>query len=41
VRHNLNFFDRGSGGYVFTQVHNIQQNVPVENVEAMLAAAYE
>jgi uroporphyrinogen-III decarboxylase len=41
VRHNLNLFGRGSGGYVFTQVHNIQQNVPVENVEAMLAAAYE
>jgi hypothetical protein len=26
---------------VFTQVHNIQQDVPVENVEAMLGAAYE
>ena len=41
VRHNLGFFDSGNGGYVFTQVHNIQQNVPVENVEAMFAAAYE
>jgi uroporphyrinogen decarboxylase len=41
VRQNLNFFGSGKGGYVFTQVHNIQQNVPVENVEAMLAAAYE
>ena len=41
VRHNLSVFASGSGGYVFTQVHNIQQNVPVENVEAMLAAARE
>ena len=31
----------GQGGYVFNQVHNIQQNVPVENVEAMLNAAHE
>ena len=38
---NLGIFAGGNGGYVFTQVHNIQQNVPVENVEAMLAAAYE
>ncbi len=41
VRHNLSVFGSGSGGYIFTQVHNIQQNVPVENVEAMLAAAHE
>ena len=41
VRHNLGIFGGGNGGYVFTQVHNIQQNVPVENVEAMFAAAYE
>jgi len=40
VRHNLEVFAPG-GGYVFTQVHNIQQNVPVENVEAMLEAAWE
>ncbi|NCO96045.1 MAG: methyltransferase, partial [Armatimonadetes bacterium] len=40
VRHNLQVFGQG-GGFVFTQVHNIQQDVPVENVEAMLAAAYE
>jgi uroporphyrinogen-III decarboxylase len=40
VRHNLEVFGVGDGGYVFTQVHNIQQNVPVENVEAMFAAAY-
>jgi uroporphyrinogen-III decarboxylase len=41
VRHNLEVFTAGSGGYVFTQVHNIQQNVPVENVVAMLAEARE
>ncbi len=29
------------GGYVFNQVHNIQANVPPENIEAMLEAAYE
>ena len=38
---NLKAFARADGGYVFTQVHNIQQNVPVENVEEMFAAAYE
>jgi uroporphyrinogen-III decarboxylase len=41
VRHNISVFGSGSGGFVFTQVHNIQPNVPVENVEAMLQAAYE
>ena len=40
VKHNIEVFGKG-GGFVFTQVHNIQQNVPVENVEAMLEAAYE
>lgn len=40
VRHNLEVFGNG-GGFVFTQVHNIQQDVPVENVEAMLEAAWE
>jgi len=29
------------GGFVFTQVHNIQAKVPAENVVAMLDAAYE
>ena len=29
------------GGFVFTQVHNVQPNVPAENVEAMLEAALE
>ncbi len=41
VRHNIQLFGSGRGGYVFTQVHNIQQDVPLENIEAMLAAAYE
>ncbi len=41
VRHNLEVFGAGPGGYVFTQVHNIQQNVPAENVQAMFDAAYE
>jgi uroporphyrinogen decarboxylase len=39
VRHNIRVFTSGTdGGYVFNQVHNIQQNVPVENVEAMFEA---
>ena len=41
VRRNIQIFDGPNGGYVFNQVHNIQQTVPVENVEAMFAAAYE
>ena len=41
VKKNLEIFASGSGGYVFNQVHNIQQNVPVENVEAMFKAAYD
>ena len=41
VRHNISVFGSGSGGFIFTQVHNIQPNVPVENVEAMLQAAYD
>jgi len=40
VRRNIDVFAPG-GGFVFTQVHNIQQNVPVENVQAMFDAAYE
>jgi uroporphyrinogen decarboxylase len=30
-----------NGGYVFNQVHNIQANVPPENIRAMFDAAYE
>jgi hypothetical protein len=40
VRERLKIFAPG-GGYVFTQVHNIQRNVPTENVIAMLDAARE
>lgn len=41
VKENIDIFGGGNGGFVFCQVHNIQQTVPVENVEAMFAAAYE
>jgi uroporphyrinogen decarboxylase len=41
VKHNISIFASRTGGYVFNQVHNIQQNVPVENVEAMFKAAFE
>ena len=40
VRERLAIFKPG-GGYVFNQVHNIQTNIPVENIIAMLDAAYE
>jgi uroporphyrinogen decarboxylase len=40
VRQRLSIFKPG-GGYVFNQVHNIQLNVPPENIAAMLDAAYE
>lgn len=40
VRERMGIFKPG-GGYVFTQVHNIQLNVPAENIIAMLDAAYE
>jgi hypothetical protein len=40
VRERLGIFAPG-GGYVFNQVHNIQRNVPAENVIAMFDAALE
>jgi uroporphyrinogen-III decarboxylase len=40
VRERIEIFAPG-GGYVFNQVHNIQANVPPENVLAMFDAAYE
>jgi uroporphyrinogen decarboxylase len=40
VRERMRILSPG-GGFVFTQVHNIQATVPVENIEAMFAAAYE
>jgi uroporphyrinogen-III decarboxylase len=38
VRERMDLFKPG-GGYVFNQVHNIQANVPPENIVAMLEAA--
>lgn len=40
VRRNMDIFAPG-GGYVFTQVYNIQPNVPPENIVAMFDAARE
>ena len=40
VRERMDAFAPG-GGFVFTQVHNIQGNVAPENVVAMFDAAYE
>jgi hypothetical protein len=40
VRERLDILAPG-GGFVFTQVHNIQGNVPAENIVAMLDAAHE
>jgi uroporphyrinogen decarboxylase len=36
----MEIFKRG-GGYIFAQVHNIQPDVPPENVIAMLEAYRE
>ena len=40
VKERLKTFAPG-GGYIFNQIHNIQANVPPENIAAMLDAAYE
>ena len=40
VKERMAIFKPGSG-YVFNQVHNIQANVPAENIIAMFDAAYE
>jgi uroporphyrinogen decarboxylase len=40
VRQNVSVYGHG-GGYVFNQVHNIQSDVPTDNIIAMLEAAYE
>jgi uroporphyrinogen decarboxylase len=40
VRERIRIFAPG-GGFVFNQIHNIQVNVPPENVVAMLDAAYD
>jgi uroporphyrinogen decarboxylase len=40
VRRNVEAFKPG-GGYVFNNVHNIQGDVPPENVLSMFDTAYE
>jgi len=40
VRRNLAAFMPG-GGYVFTGIHNIQGDVPPENIVALFDTAYE
>ncbi|MEN6426472.1 MAG: uroporphyrinogen decarboxylase family protein [Phycisphaerales bacterium] len=40
VRRNMEIFKPG-GGYVFNGIHNIQADVPPENVVALFDAAYE
>ena len=40
VLRNLDILAPG-GGFVFQQIHNIQANVPPENILAMFDAAYE
>jgi uroporphyrinogen decarboxylase len=40
VKERLEILSPG-GGFVFNQVHNIQANVPPENILAMFDAAYE
>jgi hypothetical protein len=40
VRERMRILSPG-GGFVFTQVHNIQATVPTENIQAMFAAAEE
>ncbi len=40
VRKNIEIFKPG-GGYVFNNVHNLQADVPVENIIAMFDTAYE
>ena len=38
VCERIRLFNQG-GGYVFNQIHNIQANVPPENIVAMFQAA--
>ncbi|MEG1651514.1 MAG: uroporphyrinogen decarboxylase family protein, partial [Oscillospiraceae bacterium] len=40
VKKNMGVF-KPNGGFVFTQVHNIQPNVPIENIMAMWEAFKE
>jgi len=40
VKRNMRVFKPG-GGFVFTQVHNILDKVPAENVKVLYETAYE
>jgi uroporphyrinogen decarboxylase len=40
VKRNVDIFAKG-GGFVFTQVHNIQSDVPPENIVAAYKAALD
>jgi len=40
VKESLQIFKKG-GGYIFSQVHNIQPDVPIENILAMYKAFHE
>lgn len=40
VRRNIEIF-KPNGGYVFNNVHNVQGDVPAENIEALFDSAYE
>jgi len=40
VRRNMETF-KPSGGYVFNGIHNIQADVPPENIVALFDAAYQ
>ena len=40
VKRRIEAFKSG-GGFVFSQIHNIQADVPIENIVAMFDAAYE
>ncbi len=40
VRERMDIF-KPDGGFVFTQVHNLQSDIPFENVKAMVNAVKE
>lgn len=35
IKERVEIFSKG-GGFIFTQIHNIQANVPIENIEALI-----
>jgi uroporphyrinogen decarboxylase len=40
VKRRIEIFGKG-GGFVFNQIHNVQCNVPVENIISLYDTAYE